>query len=322
MPVRARNAFIGLMAAGLLAACAQVAPPPGPAPGTIDYATLVNIVGGGRPVEVEPQPQRVFNRDDGTLCQDYRYTEIIDGQRLPGDAILCQAPNGVWYLSERYFDNPWAPAVGRPVPPAQPIDYNTLVLLVGGGREVNVDLYPTRVSVRGDGSVCQSYRFTEVLGGRSLNGLATLCRTTAGSWYLAERFYDAPTRPVPPPPPAQSSGPDSQTLIVLIGDGRPVEVNPRPERVFTRSDGTLCNVYRFREALGNRWVNGYATVCRGPGGRWYVLERIYDPGARVPPERGRVPPPPPYTPPPPPERGYPVPPPRGDAPGNWRPVTQ
>lgn len=308
---------MGLIAAGMLAACApgsQVAPPPGP-PSTIDYGTLVNMVGGGRPVEVEPQPARVFTREDGALCHDYRYSEVIDGQRLGGDAIVCQAPNGVWYLSERYFDSPWSQTPGRSVPPAQTIDLNTLQFLVGGGREVNVDLYPYRVQVRSDGTLCQVYRFTEVVGGRGLNGSATLCRATGGSWYLAERYYDAPSRPVPPPPPPQSTAPDSATLVALIGDGRAVEVNPRPERVFTRSDGTLCHVYRFREPIGNRWVNGYATVCRGSGGRWYVSERIYDPGARVPPERGRIPPPPP-------DRGIPVPPPRGDAPGNWRPVTQ
>lgn len=103
---------------------------------------------------------------------------------------------------------------------------------------------------------------------------------------------------------------ETNVVNIIAPGGEPIEVAPQAQDVYTRPDGTVCQVYAFRQEANYAPRTGKATICQRFDGSWVLVEKTWqDRPWQNPDDRRPHHEEPPYQPP------------RHPA-GDWQPITQ
>lgn len=96
--VKKKQKFAVLVLATLvLGACQTTA--------SVDNSAAISVIkSGDQDIDVATIPLRAFNRDDGSMCEEYRYYQSGVGVARQGRAVVCHYEGERWVLVSRRMD--------------------------------------------------------------------------------------------------------------------------------------------------------------------------------------------------------------------------
>jgi len=96
--LRLSRPYTAVAALILLSACQTTS--------AVDYSQANQVIRAGYPdITVAPEPGRSFNREDGSVCEEFRYFQPgDDGLARQGLAVVCRYEGQNWVLVSRKLD--------------------------------------------------------------------------------------------------------------------------------------------------------------------------------------------------------------------------